>query len=325
MVYQRRRTLVVTLILATFFTLILSSACAPAMKPEIRSITLDWGEVTSATTEVIATVKVFNPNPFSLPVKKVTCRVTMAGIPLATAETVDLKIEKNAELPIKISAKIDNSKIPDFWVQHLKNQEKSMALIDLEVTFNLIVTDFTFSYQFKTPIETDLLASLKEVGPIPIEKTVEVPVIRLKITIFKVTIESLSGKWGQVSPDSTELNLFATILNENPYPLAAPKVAYNITMNNISLASGETEANYFAPNSKNDITTKVSLDTLLMDEWFVSHVRQGEKSTFNIKIALVFELPREVAQAIGQDKLTIPVWETDEEFETHIMPQSIKF
>jgi len=292
---------------------------AEAMKPEVREIILRWGEITSATSEVIATIKVYNPNPISLPVKKVSCGITINGIRMGSAEAIDLKIEKSAEFPIKISAKIDNTKIPTLWVEHLKRNERSEALIDINTTFDLLVTDFTFPYSLKRPIETDLLSALKKLEPVSVEKKAKLPLIGEK-TVFKITLESLSGKWGTITPETTQVNLLATIRNENPYPLVVPKVQYKVDMNRIALTSGESGTNYlFAPNSKNDVSTTVMLEMRLMDKWFVSHIRQGEKSTFNIKVSLVLELPKEIAQQLGQDRLIVAVWEGSQEFETDIL------
>ena len=289
------------------------------MKPEIRSITHQWGEVTSATTEVITTINVYNPNPISLPVKKVACDIIMNGIKMGHAETVDLHIEREAEFPIIISTKIDNGKIPDFWVSHLKREEKSEITLDARIIFDLIVIDFTFPYQLKRPIETNLLAGLSKVGPIVIEEKVK-PFIGPEVTVFKIVLKSLSGSWGDVTLEKTDLNLTGIIYNDNPYPLVVPKIVYHVDKNGIPLASGETETHYYlAPNSENTIATSVSLETGLMDKWFVSHVRQGERSTFNIVVSLVVELPQEIAQQLGQHTLTIDVWEDSYEFETDIL------
>lgn len=290
-----------------------------SMKPEIRGITLEWGEVTPTSTEVLATINVYNPNQISLPVKKVACDITMSGIRIAGAETANLKIEKNAEFPVKISAKIDNTKIPEFWVEHLRHGEKSEAIIDLSITFDLGGMDFTFPVSLKQPIETNLLSMLNKVGPVLIEKKVKLPLVG-ETTIFKISLESLSGKWGTITRESIQVNLVATILNENPYPLPVPKIGYVVDMNGIALASGETETDYlFAPNSKNNISTTLSLDTTLMDKWFVTHIRQNERSIFNVQVSLIFELPKEIAQPLGQDKLVVPVWEGSQSFETNIL------
>lgn len=309
----------VTLLLCTPSCAMIKEA-VQSMKPEIRGITLEWREVTSQITEVIATIKVYNPNPISLPIKKVTCSITMADVKMGSAETKDLHIRKNAESPVKISAQIDNTKIPDFWAEHLRRNEKSEALIDVSITFDLVITDFTYPFQLKQSIETDLLAGLKKVGPILVEEKGKLPITGQEKAILKITLESLSGKWGTITSDSTEVNLLATVHNENPYPLAIPKIAYQVDMNEIVLASGESEVNYyFAPNSKNNISTIITLETGLMDKWFVSHIRQGEKSTFNIQVSLVFELPEEVAQQLGQEKVIVPIWEGTKEFETSIL------
>ncbi len=201
-----------------------SSACSKVkekieqMKPEIRGITLEWGAVTTETTEVLGTIKVYNPNPVSLPVKKVSCNITMNGINMGSAETLGLQIEKNAEFPIKISAKIDNAKIPSFWSEHIRRNEKSEASIEIYTTFDLGVGDFTFPFSVKRPVETDLLSSLKKVGPIQVERKVKIPVVGER-TVFKISLEALSGKWGTTTPQTTQINLSAIIHNDNLYPL----------------------------------------------------------------------------------------------------------
>ena len=136
---------------------------AGLMKPEIRGVALEWGAVTRGITEVIAIIRVFNPNPISIPVKKVACDIVMNDIKLGSAETVDLHIEKKAEFPVKISVGIDSSKIPDVWVEHLKRGEKSEVQIDIAATFDLIVSDFALHFHRVQPINTNLLAELQKV------------------------------------------------------------------------------------------------------------------------------------------------------------------
>jgi len=289
------------------------------MKPEIRGVTLEWGAVTTETTEVLGTINVYNPNSITLPVKKVSCNINMNGIDMGNAETLDLQIEKNAEFPIKISAKIDNAKIPIFWAEHLKRKEKSEALIGINIIFDLKVGDFTFPFKMKRPLETDLLSSLENVGPIPVEKKVRLPLVGER-TVFKISLEELSGEWGTITPESTQINLVANIHNENPYPLVVPKMHYTIEMNDIMLGSGESEISFtFVPKSKDKINAIVTLNTSLMDKWFVTHIRQGEKSTFDLRVSLDFELINEISKLLGQDRLSITVWEGSENIETDIL------
>ena len=101
------------------------------MKPEIRGVSLDWGEINANTTEVLGIITVYNPNSFPLPVTRVTCDIKMDGINIGTAETLGLQIKEEAEFPVKISVKIDNSKIPEFWTEHIIRNEKSEASITM--------------------------------------------------------------------------------------------------------------------------------------------------------------------------------------------------
>jgi len=310
---------IVVVIAIIFFNVSKVQERIEQMKPEIRGITLDWGAVTSETTEVLGTIKVYNPNSVSLPVKKVACTITMNGINMGSAETLGLQIEKNAEFPIKISAKIDNAKIPSFWAEHIRRNEKSEALIEIFTTFDLGVGDFTFPFSVKRPVETDLLSSLKKVGPIPVEKKVKIPIVGER-TIFKISLEAISGKWGTTTPHNTQIDLSAIINNDNPYPLVVPEVEYTIESNGLTLGSGESGSiNTFAPYSKNDVKIVATLNTDLMDKWFVTHIQQGEKSTFDIRVSLVFELNKEILQLLGQDKPSVTVWEGSQEIETDIL------
>ncbi len=288
-------------------------------KPEIREVSLDWGQVTVATTEVVATITIYNPNSVPLPVKRITCDIKIDGIKVGKAETINLQIEEEAEFPIKISAKIDNTKIPDLWAEHIRRNEKSEASMELHATFDLGGVDFTIPFTIKRPIETDLLSYLKEIDPIPVEKRIEIPILGEK-TVFSISLERLSGKWGPTTPQTSQINLSANVYNDNLYPLLVPKMRCTIESNGISLGSGETGLiNAFLPKSSNDLEIVTTLNSGLMNEWFVRHIQQDEISTFNIQVLMVFEVPQEILQLIGQDGLSITLWEGTNEVETDML------
>ena len=291
-----------------------------AAKPEIRSTTLEWGEVSSEATEVTATMVVYNPSPISLPVKSVTSDIFMNDIHMGSARTVDLQIEKNAEFPITVSARIDNTKIPAFWAEHLRRNEQSEALIKIGATFDLGIAEFTFPFSLRRPITTDLLSPLSKLGPTPVEKTVRIPGTDRELTVFKATLTPVSAKWGSITEESTEVKLTALVRNDNPYPLPLPGIAYDVDINGLALASGESNLGLVvAPHSETEVVTAVTLNTGRMGEWFASHIRNGEKSTFNIKVSLVLELPSEVAGQLGENRIVVPVWEGSHTFSTSIL------
>ena len=88
---------------------------------------------------------------------------------------------------------------------------------------------------------------------------------------------------------------------------------YKIDINGIDVGSGQSTLQLVCPpNSSGSVNLAATLDTSLMEKWFISHIQQGEKSTFNASIALVLDLP-------GLGKTSIPVWQGSESFQTDIL------
>ena len=86
------------------------------------------------------------------------------------------------------------------------------------------------------------------------------------------------------------------------------------------MGSGETGlVNAVLPKSGKDIEIAATLDTSLMDEWFVRHIQQGEKSAFDIQIFMDFGLPEEILEMIGREDLSITLWEGTRDIETDIL------
>ena len=287
--------------------------------PELRNVSLEWGEVTSATTEVLGIVTMYNPNSVSLPIEGITCDIKMDDVKVGSAKTIDLQIVEEAEFPVKVAAEIDNGKMPEFWAEHLRRDEKSVAEIEMHIAFNLEGIRFTIPYTLKQPIETDIQSYLSEVEPFSVEEKVDVPILGEK-TVFKISLNSLSSEWGTSTPQTSEIELIVNVYNDNPYPLLIPKVECFIESNKMIIGYGETGlVNAMLPKSEKDIEIAATVDTSLMDEWFVRHVQQGEKSTFGIRILMTFGLPREVLEMIGLEDLSITLWEGAYEFETDIL------
>ena len=179
--------------------------------------------------------------------------------------------------------------------------------------------EFTIPFTIKQPIETDLLSYLEDIEPITVEKKVKVPILGEK-TVFKMSLEALSARWGPTTPQNSQIDISAFIRNDNLYPLLVPKVKCTIESNGILLGSGETGTiDALLPKSDNEVEIEATLNSGIMDKWFVKHVQQGEISSFNIKVFMVFEVPKEILKLIGQNSLSIDLWEGTQEVETDIL------
>ena len=310
---------VVVVIITALVILVVLPGLNKLQEPELRKVSLKWGEVTLATTEVLGTITVYNPNSVSLPIERVTCTIKMDGIKIGSAQTINLQIEKEAEFPVQVVAVINNTKIPEFWAEHLRRNEKSEAEIELHLVFDLAGVEFSLPYTIRQPIETNILSYLNGVEPISVEKKADIPILGEK-TVFKISLNRLSGTWGTATPQISQMELIASVYNDNLYPLLIPKVKFFIESNGILIGYGETGLiNAILPNSSKDIKIAVNLDTSLMDEWFVRHIQQGEKSAFDIQIFMDFELPEEILKMLGLEDLSITLWEGTHEIETDIL------
>lgn len=142
------------------FLIFLLSCCAqPASieKPEIRDVSHRWGEVTHSTTEIITDVKVFNPNPVPLQLKDILTEVYMNNLKIGQGSVLKADIKAKSESDILISTKLENGKIPEWWVSHIKNGERTRVNIVLELVVEALGNEFKFKLaetesEFKTSL-----------------------------------------------------------------------------------------------------------------------------------------------------------------------------
>ncbi len=290
-------------------------------EPEIRGVSLSWGRVTTDTTEIQGTVRVFNPNTVPLPITEISCDIIINDIKVGSGKTIGLQIKENTEFPVQISAVFDNAKFADVWAEHVRRNEKSEVSIKLGISVDIDIGAITVPFTIDQSFETDLLMNLASVEPASVEKKVKVPILGEK-TIFKLTFAGLSGTWGTTTTQTSQINLSATIHNENPYPLLVPKVKCTIESNGLIVAYGETGLlNTLGPDSTEEVKFAATLNTSLMNEWFIQHIQQDEKSEFVIRVFMGFEVNDKILEIMGQDDLSITLWEDSQEIETDILGQ----
>jgi len=138
--------------------------------------------------------------------------------------------------------------------------------------FDLKVTEFRYPIELSNAMETDILSGLSSNVP---KEIVVGPV--------SLTIRSTKSYWGDVSEDYTEIITMATIYNENLIPVPITKIHYLVEMNNIRLSEGSSNvATVIQPKSEATFVTR--LDNRMLDECWVSHIKNGERT--KVKIAL---------------------------------------
>ena len=236
-------------------------------EPEIREVSYEWGEVTPSRTEIITKVKVYNPNPIHLPLKNVLSEVYMGDIKMGEGSALKAGIRANSESTVVITTKLDNTKIPQWWVSHIRNNEKSTIKVTATLVFDLKVTDFNYPFEFSKPIETNILAGLNP------EKTQKFKSGPVTLTM------SIESHWGAISEDYTEIMTTASIYNASPYPIPVPRLDCFIQLNEIKIAKGLIDGStIIAPKSETMLTFTTKLDNKMLDDWWVSHIKGGERT-----------------------------------------------
>ncbi|GAH40360.1 unnamed protein product, partial [marine sediment metagenome] len=105
------------------------------------------------------------------------------------------------------------------------------------------------------------MSYLSGIKPISVEKKADLPILGEK-TVFKISLNSLSGAWGTATPQTSQMELIANVYNDNLYPLLIPKIECFIESNGMSIGFGETGlVNAMLPKSDKDIEIAATLDT----------------------------------------------------------------
>ena len=275
-----KKFLLVALLIATLLLGCAQEGKPTIGKPEIRGITNEWGKVTSSTTEIVTNIKVYNPNPVSIPLKDVLTEIYMNDIKMGQGSALKAEIKANSESSIIISTKLENDKILQWWIEHIKNNEESTMKLKGNLIFDLKVTEFEFPIELSNPIKTNILAGLNS-------NTLQ----RISVGPVTLTIKSIKSYWGEVNEDYTEIITLATIHNDNLIPIPVTKFHYLVEMNGIKLADGSSNvATVIQPKSDATLTFKTKLDNKLLKDWWISHIKNGERTKVKIVLQIVIEV-----------------------------------
>jgi len=249
------------------------------VKPEVRSITSSWGEVTSDTTEVVTSIVVYNQNPFPIPVKNVAFDLYLNDVKIASGSSTNISLPAKTESTIVLRSLIDNRKMPEAVASHISQHEVSTVKITGSIVFDLKAFEFTYPFQLSSRLETNLLAGLNTNEPRDISAG---PV--------ELTLKSLESTWGTVSPSVVEVNHKAVIYNHQVVPIPVTRLDYEIYVNNIKIGEGTTY---------NPVILKARADTVLpfttridmtkLGNWWVSHLKSNETTHLVVKIYSVIE------------------------------------
>jgi LEA14-like dessication related protein len=262
--------------------------------PSVESVNSQWGEVSDEETQVETTVVVDNPNSVGLPGVvgiKYTTKLNDVVLMEGTNPSISLSSGRNE---LSIPATMENRAIAEWWVTHVNNGEES----DMTITASVVGPggfEQTVSEQ-SSSLETEMLASMNNDDP---------QTVTLQGEEFLV-LKQQEATWGDATMESTPLQFTAVVENRHDYPLTLDGLGYVITMNDVTVGSGQTTEGVTVESGETGtIQVDAGIDTETMATWWATHVRQDESTEMHVSMFGLVErggeLKRVPFELVGQD------------------------
>lgn len=285
----------------------LSSARDSVAVPTIGEIDRDWGTITDETTDVHADTTVDNPNTDSAVndfVRLTTTAETSINDVFVGSGSRETTLESGTN-ELRLTSQLDNTKVPTWWARHLNRGETStvstVAITTADVGFTTIEVP---TDDANSTTETNLLADLNTNSQQSIGEGGQ--------TYF--VAESTGAEWAEATPQIAPLDAQSTLRNEQPVPITIQEIQYTVSIGGVTLADGsQSDGTTIAPGERGTVDLRIDLDNSRMDEWWVSHVRNGEQSTLAVDVTATI--------AAGGDTRTIPLsmFSTNKTVETDLL------
>lgn len=238
--------------------------------PSVTGIENTFGEVNQSTTVVVSDITVENPNPFGISLGGISIDYTVMlnGIEFGVGEKNGLGLSQGVNT-VTLRTHLDNSKIPPWWVSHIRNDEVSTLQVRADVS-----TGFGYStteQPVNRTIETDILGAFNTTQNQPVNANA--PAIEDPVAV----IRQRNATFGQVSQSETPIEVTFIVYNRKDVPIVVSELAYNMTMNDVNVGAGVTNETYvIEPKSTERVTTTIRLQTQRLDEWWVTHLKNNQ-------------------------------------------------
>lgn len=245
--------------------------------PSVSETARRWGAVTDATTEVVTDVTLAPGSGLAelRPVMRVQTdqRIAINDVTVAAEQSKPTALPEDGTV-LSLRTLMDNEKVPEWWARHVNNGEQSQLTTRADTVVDVGMTKF----DVETPdpsstFSTDLLAGLNSDSAQPIDSNGRAVLVA----------ESTSASWGRATPEAVPLRATARLRNERAVPVTVERIAATVELNGIVLADDvHYEGQRILPGSTATIELPMTLDNTKMDEWWVTHLRNGERSALDI-------------------------------------------
>ncbi|WP_435195421.1 LEA type 2 family protein [Natronomonas sp. EA1] len=270
-------------------------------QPRVESIENEFGAVSQETTTIQTQVVVRNPNDEALPgAATISYEVYLNDVAVGDGSKSGIGLQPGRN-EISLDTQLDNGKIPAWWVTHVNNGERTTLTTAPSISVAGISTDLPNQTQ---TFETDLLGSFQSNE----SRTV---------TVANESILEVGGQrasWGEATAETTPIVVETELTNVHDDTVQLDGTAYTIRMNGIVVGNGTTaETLSLDPGESTTYTVTPAIDTPRMEQWWVSHLRNGQQTELTVEVYGVVERDGE------RQRVPVTIYEQRAAFTTDLL------
>lgn len=274
--------------------------------PSVVGVQNQFGNVTDETTEIRTDLVVNNPNPIGVNLGSVSVsyNVTMNDVAMANGTKEGVSVD-TGNSTVAFETRMANDRIPAWWVSHVRNGEQTTVRVDAAVRSGTLGRTFQ-APPVKRQVSTDIISQFNSSETRPINASQ--PVVSDPVAYVNET----SARWGTVSDEKTPIDMRFVVYNPKTMPLAVSEIGYTITMNNITVGNGTSDRGHVIEGHTSEtIRTTTAIRNQKLDEWWVSHLENGQVTNLRIDFYAKMEFGGETFRVPLDDMTYTETIETD--------------
>jgi LEA14-like dessication related protein len=299
---------IVLLVLAGSGYLAITNEAVPKPSAGVQDFG-DWGTVTDQRTEVITTFWTTNPYPVDVTTGNslhVDYSLSLNGVTVANGarDTVDLPRGNTTQTQ---STYVENDRLKDWWVNFITTGETVRATASGNIRITTPVKDWSYrasethtQFANRTPILDSIShAAGQTEGEYVRTRRVDIGTVHRNVTVG-ADVQDAQASWGRVTRNQTTVIVRFRIHNPSEtIPIAVDPTGLRMRADvngNTMFRSGSgvlspnaTKRKLLLPGETREIVIPVTMDNDKVDDWFRSHVRNGERSSIAVHTQLVVD------------------------------------
>lgn len=253
--------------------------------PSVVAVENRFGPVDPETTVIETDLVVSNPNPIGVQLGGTTVSydVSMNNISIANGTKEGLGLQPG-NTTLNFSTTMFNEKIPAWWVTHIRNDERTTVDVDARARTSLL-GGRVFPFHQTKQVQTDIIGQFNSNETRAVNAGTAAPTSNPVLYI-----NATRADWGRVTAERTPIPMEFMVYNPHLQPYTVAEVGGTITMNGIEVGSVSTDRTYLIPGgASRTLAVRTTIKNPALDEWWVSHLRNGQVTSLRIDFYLKLE------------------------------------